>query len=324
MIKKQEKKRIIDVFLQKISSEGAERKRGTMAFRTDLAIENKEMYDESRGNQGEIPGVEVKVRQETKKIKVTRIAVKDETGSRIMGKPCGNYITIEAEDIVGAQETEKKEAARVVAGELKRLIPFDYHLKVLVAGLGNDRITPDSLGPHTAEKVRITRHFFLMFDADGDEEMACVSGIIPGVTGSTGLETAELIRKAAEIAGPDVIIAIDSLAARNLERISSTIQISDTGISPGAGTGNMRTALNEETLGIRVVAIGVPTVIDAKTLIVDSLEGYLPDMTGAERYVDGRGIRMIVTSTEIDQVIEDFSDIIAEGINRTLHPGLNF
>ena len=130
-----------------------------------------------------------------------------------------------------------------------------------------------------------------MFDADGDEEMACVSGIIPGVTGSTGLETAELIRKAAEIAGPDVIIAIDSLAARNLERISSTIQISDTGISPGAGTGNMRTALNEETLGIRVVAIGVPTVIDAKTLIVDSLEGYLPDMTGAERYVDGRGIR---------------------------------
>ena len=248
-------------FSQRISSEGAERKRGTMAFRTDLAIENKEMYDESRGNQGEIPGVEVKVRQETKKIKVTRIAVKDETGSRIMGKPCGNYITIEAEDIVGAQETEKKEAARVVAGELKRLIPFDYHLKVLVAGLGNDRITPDSLGPHTAEKVRITRHFFLMFDADGDEEMACVSGIIPGVTGSTGLETAELIRKAAEIAGPDVIIAIDSLAARNLERISSTIQISDTGISPGAGTGNMRTALNEETLGIRVVAIGVPTVM---------------------------------------------------------------
>ena len=152
--------------------------------------------------------------------------------------------------------------------------------------------------------------------------MACVSGIIPGVTGSTGLETAEIIRKAAEIAAPDVIIAIDSLAARNVDRISSTIQISDTGISPGAGTGNIRTALNEETLGIKVVAIGVPTVIDAKTLIVDSLDGYLDDASSAESFVNERGIHMIVTSTEIDQVIKDFSDIIAEAINMTVHPGL--
>ena len=295
-----------------------------MAFRTDLAIENKEMYDESRGNQGEIPGVGVDIQDYSDKVKVTRITVKDEVGSRIMGKPCGSYITIEAEDIVGAEKKEKKEVACAVAEELKRLIAFDYHLKVLVVGLGNDKITPDSLGPHTAGKVKITRHFFLMFDADGDEEMACVSGIIPGVTGSTGLETAEMIKKAAEIAKPDVIIAIDSLAARNLERISSTIQISDTGISPGAGTGNMRTALNRETLGIKVVAIGVPTVIDAKTLIIDSLDGYLENADSAENFVDERGIRMIVTSTEIDQVIEDFSDIIAEAINRTVHPGLSF
>ena len=142
------------------------------------------------------------------------------------------------------------------------------------------------------------------------------------MTGSTGLETAEIIRKAAEIAAPDVIIAIDSLAARNVDRISSTIQISDTGISPGAGTGNIRTALNEETLGIKVVAIGVPTVIDAKTLIVDSLDGYLDDASSAESFVNERGIHMIVTSTEIDQVIKDFSDIIAEAINMTVHPGL--
>ena len=222
MRKNQEKKSIIDVFFAEDNFEHRkERTEKTWAFRTDLAIENKEMYDESNGGRGEIPGVEVSVKDCTERIRVTKITVRDETGSRIMGKPCGNYITVEAEDIVGADEREKKEAARVVAGELRQLIPFDYHLKVLVAGLGNDRITPDSLGPHTAEKVKITRHFFLMFGADGDEEMACVSGIIPGVTGNTGLETAELIRKAAEIAAPDVIIAVDSLAARNLERHSA-------------------------------------------------------------------------------------------------------
>ena len=264
-----------------------------MSSRTDLAIENKEMYDESQGNQGEIPGVGVDIQNYSDRIKVTRITVLDELGSKIMGKPCGSYITIEAQDAVGAEDKEKNEISRAVANELKRLIPFDYHLKVLVVGLGNDKITPDSLGPHTAGKVKITRHFFLMFEADGDEEMACVSGIIPGVTGSTGLETAEVIRKAAEISAPDVIIAIDSLAARNVERISSTIQISDTGISRGAGPG-----------------------------IIDSLDGYLTDSPSAESFVNERGIHMIVTSTQIDQVIKDFSDIIAEAINMTVHPGL--
>ncbi len=293
-----------------------------MSFRTDLAIENKEMYDESQGNQGEIPGVSVDVQDYSDRIRVTRITVKDETGSRIMGKPCGSYITVEAEGAAGAEEEEKKEIARICAAELKKLIPFHYHLKVLVVGLGNDGITPDSLGPRTAEKVKITRHYFLMFGADGDEEMACVSGLRPGVTGSTGLETADMIKKAAEIADPDVIIAVDSLAARNVERISNTIQICDTGISPGAGTGNMRTALNEDTLGVKVVAIGVPTVIDARTLILDSLDGYLTDAAAAEAFVDKKGISMIVTSTEIDRIICDFSDIIAYAVNLTLHPGI--
>ena len=131
-----------------------------------------------------------------------------------------------------------------------------------------------------------------------------------------------MIKKAAEIADPDVIIAVDSLAARNVERISNTIQICDTGISPGAGPGNMRTALNEDTLGVKVVAIGVPTVIDARTLILDSLDGYLTDAAAAEAFVDRKGISMIVTSTEIDRIICDFSDIIAYAVNLTLHPGI--
>ncbi|MPN40497.1 Germination protease [bioreactor metagenome] len=140
--------------------------------------------------------------------------------------------------------------------------------------------------------------------------------------GSTGMETADLIESATRIANPELIIAVDSLAARNVKRISTTIQISDTGISPGAGTGNMRKQLTEQTLGIKVIAIGVPTVIDSKTLILDNLSGFLKDVPNAERYLDENGVPMIVTSTEIVQVIRDFSDIISNGINITLHPGI--
>jgi spore protease len=161
-----------------------------------------------------------------------------------------------------------------------------------------------------------------MYEAESDDEMSCVSGFIPGVMGSTGMETADLIQSAAKIAKPEVIIAVDSLAARNVNRISTTIQISDTGISPGAGTGNMRKQLTEKTLGTKVIAIGVPTVIDSKTLILDNLIGFLSDPYGAEKYIDENGVPMIVTSTEIDQVIKDYSDIISNGINITLHPGI--
>lgn len=294
-----------------------------MGFKTDLVIENKEMYDsENGGDDVEIPGVSVEVEQYPDGTNVTRIKIFDEVGSKAMGKPQGNYITLEVENIIDGDEEVKNAAAIAVAKELQRLIPFDYHLKVLVVGLGNEKITPDSLGPYTAAKVKITRHYFLMYDADGDYEMSCVSGVSPGVTGTTGIETAELIKSIALLSKPDVIIAIDSLAARRVERISNTIQISDTGISPGAGTGNDRVQLNEETLGIKVVAIGVPTVIDSKTLVLDSLEGFLEDVPGAENHVDKSGMRMIVTSTEIDQVIKDFSDVISHGINITLHPGI--
>jgi spore protease len=140
--------------------------------------------------------------------------------------------------------------------------------------------------------------------------------------GTTGIESAELIRNAAEISKPDVIIAIDSLAARNIERINSTIQISDTGISPGAGTGNLRKALNKETTGVKVIAIGIPTVIDAKSIIMDTMEKLGIDMTKLEESIDNEQLNMIVTSSEIDQVIKDFSDIISDAINITVHPGV--
>lgn len=294
-----------------------------MQFRTDLAIENKEMYDsDNKGKNIEISGVEVETETYEDIVGITRIKITDEHGSKALSKPLGNYITLEVEGVVDGPEEIKEKAAVAVSNELKRLIKFHNKLKVLIIGLGNDKVTPDSLGPYTVSKVRVTRHYFLMYETDSDDEMSCVSGFIPGVMGSTGMETADLIESAAKIAKPEVIIAVDSLAARNINRISTTIQISDTGISPGAGTGNMRKQLNEKTLGTKVIAIGVPTVIDSKTLIMDSLFGFLKDPNGAEQYMDENGMQMIVTSTDIDQVIKDFSEIIANGINITLHPGI--
>ena len=167
------------------------------------------------------------------------------------------------------------------------------------------------------QKVDITRHLFIAYEADGDEEMACVSGIAPGVTGTTGLETAEIIKKTAEIAKPDVIVAVDSLAARDIKRVSTTIQINDTVIYPGGGMGNIRTELSRDTVGAKVVSIGVPTVIDSKTLILEAMGD-----EQAEEYFRNRDMDMIVTSTDIDQIIKDFSDIIANGINIALHPGI--
>ncbi|WP_206459028.1 GPR endopeptidase [Anaerovorax sp. IOR16] len=292
-------------------------------IRTDLAIENKEMYDaKNNGQQIEIPGVEVDTENYEEGINVTRIKIADEHGSAVMQKPMGNYITVELPKAANGSEELKKMAAKAVGIELKKMIPFHYYLKVLVIGLGNEKVTPDALGPHTVSKIRVTRHLFLLYDVDGDEEQGCVSALCPGVMASTGMESAELIKGAAQISQPEVVVAIDALAARNVERIGTTIQITDTGISPGAGTGNMRKNLTEESIGKKVIAIGVPTVIDAGTLILDSLSGYLKNAAEAEQYLDNTGLDMIVTTSDIDQSIHDFSEIIADAINIALHPGI--
>lgn len=293
-----------------------------LRYRTDLAIENVEMYEEESGTTGDIDGVEMHKIYYNEDIEATRIKIKDSKGEAVLQKPMGNYITLEIDGLIDGEEELKQRASKAFAEELKQLIKFNYNLKVLVIGLGNDKVTPDSLGPYTVSKVRVTRHWFIIYKSDGDEEQSCVSGFIPGVMGSTGIETAELIKKAASIANPDIILVVDSLAARNIGRVSTTIQINDTGISPGAGMGNHRAMLNEKTLGHRVISVGVPTVIDSSTLIMDALEGYIKNPVEVENYIEQNGQDMIVTSTDIDQVIKDFSDIIANGINITLHPGI--
>ena len=293
-----------------------------MNFRTDLAIESKEMLDEESKEKIEISGVEVDEDQISEGVKVTRIKITDENGSRAMGKPIGTYITIEVKDLVDGEEERKAEAAKALTEELSKLIKFHEKLKVLVIGLGNEQVTPDSLGPKTVSKVKVTRHMFLLTGADHDSDYGCVSALIPGVMYTTGMETAEIIKGAVKIAKPEVVVAVDALAARNVDRISTTIQITDTGISPGAGTGNMRKDLTEKSLGTRVVAIGVPTVIDSGTLILDTLSGFLTDPQGAQQHIQKNGHNMIVTTSDIDQVIMDFSEVISIGINSTLHPGI--
>lgn len=291
-----------------------------MIRRTDLAIENKEMLADEE--QREIPGVTTQQERYGEEVSVTRIRIENEQGSQIMEKPRGNYITLEITHGVDGSKELREIVSHALAVELARLIPFHYYLKVLVVGLGNEKVTPDSLGPHTVSKVRVTRHLFLHYGVEGDEEQSNVSALNPGVMALTGMESADMIRHAAEITQPDVILAVDSLAARSIERINTTIQITDTGISPGSGTENYRKELTEQTLGRRVVAVGVPTVIDASSLVLDTLDGYLADPAKAENAVREAGLSMIVTSSDIDQVIHDFSSIIADGINIALHPGI--
>ena len=293
-----------------------------MDYRTDLAIERKEIIDEESGKTGAPDGVAVEKADYGDDVKVTRIEITSRAGEMRMQKPMGNYITIEADGILEERDGIKDKVENVIAAELKKLIKFHYYLNVLVVGLGNTTVTPDALGPEAASKIRVTNHLFDMFEADGDDEMSRVSCLVPGVTAATGLETAEIIKKTAELVKPEVIIVVDSLAARNIERVSTTIHISDTGISPGAGMGNKRTWINSETVGARVVAIGVPTVIDATTIIRDALADNIDSAEKVEKYIEEYDRHMIVTSTDIDMLIKDFSDIIANGINKTLHPGI--
>ena len=271
---------------------------------TDLAIESASILQ--GGSSQSISGVTVLETTGPHQILTTRISVDTEEASKKLHKPCGRYITIEAGDFLSGEPEVFEALSDVISTELRDLVPFHDQLKVLIVGIGNEKITPDSLGPHTISKVRVTRPLFLTYNAVSDTRMANVSALHPGVMAQTGIETAELVQRLVDLIQPEVLIAIDSLAARDPNRMNTTIQLTDTGIAPGAGTKNHRAHLTKETVGCSVVAIGVPTVIHCQALLNDA---NAPDM--------------IVTATNIDQVIHEFSSVIAEGLNRALHPGLS-
>ena len=293
-----------------------------MKYRTDLAMENLESLENSGVKPGEKDGILVQKQQIDDDIQIITVDVLNLKGEAVLGKPMGRYVTMEVQQLLEDDQDRMDRAAKALAEQLSQMVCHDYYRKVLVVGLGNEKVTPDSLGPEAVSKVKITSHLFRLFDCDGDEELSNVSGLAPGVTAITGMETADLIAKAVELTKPDTVIAIDALAARNIQRVSTTIQISDTGISPGAGMGNMRKQLNKETLGTKVIAIGVPTVIDSQTLVLEAAEAMALPERQVQAYLENRNMDMVVTSTDIDFIIKVFSDIIAKAVNMTLHPGI--
>ena len=242
--------------------------------RTDLAIEISDLLKLDQAEDYQIPGVEIQEKKlADENLHITRVRILDETGEKQMGKPKGDYITIECPGIKENRPELHQKVIDVAAQSIVSLLPktAKHPLNVLVIGLGNRFATPDTLGPKVANQVFVTRHIALKAPELMEEDMAHLSSFAPSVMGLTGIETAEIIRGVAENVKPDCIIAIDALAARNVSRINTTIQISDTGISPGAGVGNCRKELNEETIGCKVIAIGVPTVVDTATLVSDTL-----------------------------------------------------
>lgn len=312
-------------------------------IRTDLAIEAREMVGEEKR---EVPGVVMDV-EEKEDIKITRVRIEEEEGEKIMGKPIGNYITLEIPKIREKGEEFKEEIAKVLAIELGEIVKdrVNKDATTLVVGLGNWNITPDALGPKVISRLMVTRHLLENIPDLVDEELTPVCAIAPGVLGLTGIETGEIIRGVVEKIKPDQVIAIDALASRRMERLNTTIQIADTGISPGSGVGNKRKALDRETLGVPVIAIGVPTVVDATTLANDTIDLMLDAMIeesnkGKEFYNMLKGINrdekhllirqilhpyvgdLMVTPKEVDLIINDISLIVANGINIALHPGI--
>lgn len=309
--------------------------------RTDLAIESRELFKEDSGV--EVPGVKVD-QEKLEGITITRVNIFDLQGSSIMGKPMGNYITLEIPDMRAGTPEFNHYASKVLSIELNRLINrFSIH-DVLVVGLGNWNVTPDALGPKVVSRVVVTRQLFEFTPEKVIPGMISVSAIAPGVLGITGIETADIIKGVVDKIKPDLIIAIDALASRSMMRIASTIQIADTGVSPGAGIGNRRMALDYDTLGIPVIALGIPTVVDAATMandtidfLIDSLIKATPEdsrfyqllknMDKNEKYnlikeVISPYDNLMVTPKEIDEMINDMAGIVAEGINLSLHPGL--
>lgn len=290
-------------------------------YRTDLAVETEQLLGEARQQAQGYIKKESRIDDD---ISITEIEITSAEGEKAFGKPRGTYITLEVKGILEEKNGIKERTARALADRLKELIKFDYFLKVLVVGLGNEKVTPDSLGPNTVDKVKITSHLFRIFECDGDWEMANVSGFNPSVTGVTGMETADLIERTVGLVNPNAVICIDALAAKDIGRLSTTIQVCDTGIFPGAGMGNNRKEISERTMGCRVISIGVPTVIDSRTLLIEAAEKINDPLVEKqlEEYMKNREMDMIVTSTDIDAIIKDFSDIISNAINITLHPGI--
>ena len=309
---------------------------------TDLALEEKERFE---SDQVEVQGVVLEEEYDKEReIRVTTVRIETENGAKTMGKPVGTYLTIEAPNLSspdeGIHREVSEELAKYLIEVMEKIIPESEHDKeVLVIGLGNRQATPDALGPYVADNLNVTRHIVKEYGKYAAlEEMTCVvSAIVPGVMAQTGMETAEIIKGVVRETKPDLLIVIDALAARNSRRLNRTIQIADTGINPGSGVGNYRNAITKETIGVPVIAIGVPTVVDAVTIVSDTMENLLSALETSES-LKGVGLvlggyseaekyelikeliapnlnSMFMTPKDIDETVKRLSYTISEGLN---------
>ncbi|MGD9676792.1 MAG: GPR endopeptidase [Vulcanibacillus sp.] len=323
--------------------------------RTDLALERHQMAEKNQ--EGNIPGVDVE-EINVDNIHITKLMISSEVGSEALNKPIGEYLTFEASSLKEHDSKTQEKIENIFAQEFKSFLVrlnISDSAKALVIGLGNWNVTPDALGPKTIEKLLITRHLFELMPEQVEEGFRPVSAFSPGVMGLTGIETSEIVCGVIDKSQPDFLIVIDALASRSLERVNTTIQIANTGIQPGSGVGNKRKALDEKTLGIPVIAIGVPTVVDAVTITNDTIEhmmahlknqmeirnpftkpssdnekkkeffGLIGSLEENEKrqliheVLSPLGYNLIVTPKEVDIFIEDIAKVIANGLNLALH-----
>lgn len=295
----------------------------------DLALEARDLIRGATGQ--EIPGV-AEEKQNFPHCTVTIIKILNKQAESIIGKPCGTYITIEAPDLKHKSPDVQEGVARVIAQNLKNLLKISEKAVVLIIGLGNWQATPDALGPTVVKYSIITRHLHLHMPQIV-ENYRPVCAFAPGVLGTTGIETAEIIKGVVEKVQPNLIIAIDALAAANISRLGTTIQIGDTGIAPGSGFNNKRTRINLQTMGVPVIAIGVPTVVNAAIIGRITLEKYHQKLEQKTHSVNPLIINelleelfrpfhgtLIVTPREIDDLILNAARTITRGISFALHP----
>lgn len=283
------------------------------AIRTDLALEEKERFE---ADNVEVQGVILEEEYDKEReIKVTRVMIETENGAKIMGKPVGTYITLEVPNLIVPDEDYHREISEKLAqlvGELIKEKKKEYD--VLVIGLGNREVTPDALGPYVADNLIVTRHIIKEYGkyAMGEKKVHMVSAIVPGVMGKTGMETMEIVNGIVKETKPDFLIAIDALAARSTKRLNRTIQIADTGIHPGSGVGNNRGGITKETLGIPVIAIGVPTVVDAATIVNDTMENFLVALESSEML---RGVGVVLQGYNAAEKYELIRELISPHLN---------
>ena len=304
-------------------------------FRTDMADERHDIYKKANKLES-IPGIETTENVIDDNIKTNIVKITNSDGEKAIGKPIGTYVTVDIKNLKLATDENIDKASDVVKEELKKII--DSHCasqdEILVVGLGNQFVTPDSLGPKVISEIDVTKHFIKYTPQYVTEGTRSVCAIAPGVLGTTGIETPEIIKGIVYNVKPKMLIVIDSLASKSIERISSTVQISDTGIVPGGGVGNAREELSEKTIGIPVIAIGVPMVVESAVLVNDCLNlfiGKLQEEAKSNDYLNGlkeqdnyeeikeslnpSGYNMIVTPKEIDDLIENMKDVVARAIN---------